>query len=365
MEGQFVKNLKIKTLTALAITSACAMLSTQATAAPVLLPTANCNGTPTGNCLQANDFNVFSLALLDLQNPNGGYNVSASPGQIAPYTIIGQNNGQEGTGNLAGFVDGTYNTPSPNSDVSGTFSTVTTNPGGVADPKVAGGPGPGAGEFTGDVEDSWDARVNTITQLTNGTPVVFFFSFNETGSNSGLLDTDLLIWGKVTLVNDTTNDTQTFYLGGEPAPGTTPLDSALPPPTGPDTDFTNLLTYDYGPWIYVHAGICVNNNNQFVGFPDNTGTCTIGQSSYVQTNLGNDTAAFMINSPALDAALLSGDYDTMQVTWEMAYINGGGESAWIAPVTTQNQTPEPGLLALTSLGLSALAWNARRTRRTS
>ena len=55
----------------------------------------------------------------------------------------------------------------------------------------------------------------------------------------------------------------------------------------------------------------------------------------------------------------------MQVTWEMAYINGGGESAWIAPVTTQNQTPEPGLLALTSLGLSALAWNARRARRTS
>lgn len=355
-----MKNIKIKTLTTLAIASACAGLSAQAAAAPVLLPTANCDGSPAANCLKANDFNVFSLALLDLQNPNGGYNISASPGQIAPYTIIGQNNGQEGAGNVTGFVDGTYNTPSPNNTTNGTFSTVTTNPGGVADPKVSGGNGPGAGEFTGDLEDSWDARVETIKQLTNNTPMVFFFSFNETGSGTGLLTTDLLIWGKVTLVSDTTNATETFYLGGQPAAGTTPLNSALPDPTGANTDFTSS-GYDYGDWIYVHAGICVDNSNQFVGFPDSTGTCTIGQSSYVQTNLGNDTAAFMVNSPELDAALLSGTYDTMQVTWEMAYINGGGESAWIAPVTTERQTPEPGLLALASLGLGALAWSTRRS----
>lgn len=353
-----MKNIKINALSMLAISFAYVGFSTQATAAPVLLPTANCDGSPAANCLKANDFNVFSLALLDLQNPNGGYKISASPGQIAPYTIIGQNNGQEGAGNLAGSVDGTYNTPSPNNTTNGTFSTVTANPGGVADPKVSGGNGPGAGEFAGDAEDSWDARVETIKQLTNNTPVVFFFSFNETGSGTGLLTTDLLIWGKVTLVSDTTNATETFYLGGQPAAGTTPLNSAQPDPTQPNTDFTSP-GYDYGDWIYVHAGICVSNG-QFVGFPDSQGACTVGQSDYVQTNLGNDTAAFMINSPELDAALLTGKYDTMQVTWEMAYINGGGESAWIAPVTTEHQTPAPGPLTLTSLGLGALAWSARR-----
>lgn len=358
-----MKKLKINTLSIITIGFACAGLSTQASAAPVLLPNAICDGSPTANCMKANDFNVFSLALLDLQNPSGGYKVSASPGQISPYTIIGQNNGQEGAGNLAGLVDGTYNTPSQNNATNGSFSTVTSNPGGVADPKVGGGNGPGAGEFTGDSENSWDARVETIKQLTNNTPVVFFFSFNETGSGTGLLTTDLLIWGKVTLVSDTTNASETFYLGGQPAAGTTPLDSALPDPTLANTDYSSP-GYDYGDWIYVHAGICVSNG-QFVGFPNSQGACTVGQSDYVQTNLGNDTAAFMINSPELDAALLSGKYDTMQVTWEMAYINGGGESAWIAPVTTERQVPEPGLLALTALGLGALGWNSKRIAKRS
>lgn len=343
------------------LTSTAGLLLSPSQAAAVELPTANCGTTATSNCLRANDFNIFSLALLDLQNPTGGYDLPASPGQIAPYTIIGQNNGQEGAGNLAGFVDGTYATPSNNT--ASTFSTVTANTGGVADPKVANGGGSGANEFIGDSENSWDIRVNTLKTL-NGTPIVFFFSFNETGSNSGLLDTDLLIWGKVTLAKDDGSSTKTFYLGGQPTVGDTPLSpgNTLPAANGPDTDFTNQATYDYGPWIYVHAGICVVGT-QFVGFPDSTGTCNFGSSKYVNTNLGNDTAAFMVNSPELDAAVQSGGYDTMQVTWEMAYLNGGGESAWIAPVTTPTRVPEPAPLALLSLGLGALVWNTRRNRR--
>lgn len=341
------------------LTTASALMLAPVAASAVELPTANCGTNPTSNCLRANDFNVFSLALLDLQNPTGGYDLPASPGQIAPYTIIGQNNGQEGAGNLQGFVDGTYATPSNNT--ASTFSTITSNPGGVADPKVANGGGSGANEFTGDSEDSWDIRVNTLKSL-NGTPVVFFFSFNETGSNNGLLDTDLLIWGKVTLIKDDGSSSKTFYLGGQPTTGDSPLDSPLPPTTGTDTDFTDQANYDYGPWIYVHAGICVVGT-QFVGFPNSSGVCTFGSSQYVNTNLGNDTAAFMVNSPELDAAIQSGEYDTMQVTWEMAYLNGGGESAWIAPVTTPIKVPEPAPLALLSLGLGALAWNTRRNKK--
>ena len=111
------------------LTSTAGLLLSPSQASAVELPTANCGTAATSNCLRANDFNIFSLALLDLQNPTGGYDLPASPGQIAPYTIIGQNNGQEGAGNLAGFVDGTYATPSNNT--ASTFSTVTANTGGV------------------------------------------------------------------------------------------------------------------------------------------------------------------------------------------------------------------------------------------
>ncbi len=338
------------TLTCLGTTGA--LLLAPAAASAVDLPTANCGTGLGANCLRVNDFNVFSLSLLDLQNPGGTYLVPASPGQIQDYTIIGQNNGQSGAGNIAG-VDGAYTTPSNNT--ASTFSTVTANPGGVADPN-------GAGQFTGDSENSWDIRVSSLNKI-SGTPIVFFFSFNETGKDTGLLSTDLLIWGKATLTQDDGGPSKTFYLGGQPAPGTnSPLESALPLPTGPDTDFTNQATYDYGPWLYVHAGLCVVGT-QFVGFPDSAGNCTIGNSEYKSANVGNNNAAFMMNSPELDAAVKSGEYDTIQVTWEMAYMNGGGESAWIQAVSNRTQIPEPAPVALLTLGLGALAWNTRRNRK--
>lgn len=327
-----------------------ALLLTPAAASAVDLPVANCTTAPGGNCLRINDFNVFSLSLLDQVYPGGTYIVPASPGQIKDYTIIGQNNGQSGAGNTVG-VDGAYTTPSNNT--AETFSTVSANPGGIADPN-------GASEFTGDSENSWDIRISALNQI-SGTPIVFFFSFNETGKDNGLMSTDLLIWGKATLTQDDGGPSKTFYLGGQPALGTnSPLESALPPPTGPDTDFTNQATYDYGPWLYVHAGLCVVGS-QFVGFPDSNGQCTIGNSEYKSANVGNNNAAFMMNSPELDAAVKSGEYDTLQVTWEMAYMNGGGESAWIQTVSNRTQIPEPAPVALLTLGLGALAWNSRRT----
>jgi hypothetical protein len=308
---------------------------------------------PNVTCLQFGDFNVFSLPLLNLQatgdavpKPGDPFFVSSTYGQIQNFTIMGINNGQcTDTGNPPGAIDCSYNTPSPNNDTSVTFSTDTT-----ADPG-------GLGEFTGDVQ-SWDASVADLLAISGGTPLVAYFAFNETGSGTGLLTTDLLIWAQVTVCDANNANCSAPFTLANGATDVKPDINNLPSPTG-----ATQATVDQ--WVYVHAGICATSAGVFLGFPTPdpvTGdpTCPAGSDLRNQNNLGQNAAAFAITSPALDAALLAHPDGVMHVTWLMAYINGGGETAFILPTQGPTIVPEPGTLALMSLSLLLLAVAVRR-----
>jgi hypothetical protein len=310
--------------------------------------------TPGLNCLVFGDFNVYSLPLLDLQSPGGDgvpgpgdpWFFSSTYGQIQNYTIVGINNGNcTATGNPPNVSDCSYNTPSATS--TNIFSTKTTEAGGVADPG-------GAGEFGGDSEDTWDITTGALTQLIGGAnnPLVAFFAFNEDNSpndGAGLSGASLLTWVKVTLTG--AGGSVDFYLCAGPAcQGNEPTTASIP---AANADQAGSL-----PWAYVHSGICTVGTN-FVGFPGADGTCPAGQDLRNQNNLGQNAAAFMVNSPGLDAALQSGQYDVMHVLWKMAHISGGGETAWIQSLDA-TQVAEPSSLANFALALLALGFLMRR-----
>lgn len=311
-----------------------------------ILPADPCNG---NNCLQYSDFSVYSLALINLQGGGSGAPtqgqpgyVDASAGQIKDFVVLGTGaNGVPVTTNVAG-VDDAYST------ASGTFNSLTTDPG--------NGPGPGDGL-------GWQASIAVLkTQFLNSN-FVAFLSFTEPGSSSPpkpLLGADMLIWAKMSVIDlQDPTATKSFYLQPN---GSALNDNPLASPLPPDTTI-DFVGGGPGPWVYIHSKMCVAAGATFAGFPDPvTGNCPAG-TTIKDTNTGSNNASFAAYNAELDSIIhdASTQYDIFQVDWQMAYIDGAGESAWLQPwqVARTGNVPEPGTVMLVGLALVGL-WVARR-----
>ena len=118
----------------------------------------------------------------NLNPPGGGpFTIDSSPGKIQDLVVIatGTNNNPVTT-NFAG-MDDAFHTPS--SGGGNFFSTGT-----FADPN-------GAGNFTGDLDGTWDATVAALSGFLAGEQMVFFFNNNQTNSG-GSHDQSLAFWAQ-------------------------------------------------------------------------------------------------------------------------------------------------------------------------
>lgn len=350
--------------TASRIAALALFLSSGSAFAVTLPPSSTCQ--TSGDCLQYGDFTIYSLNFLNYKYKTVGNNtpfgVSASDGQIKDFIIFGTGSNNAAAQLNPVGMDNAYNTPEPGG--SSAFSTAASEP--------INGP-------AGDVNGQWNASIGSLRTFLGASQFVSYFRFNETGNGTALDEQSLLLWAKVTLRDTVDGDgggllgDKTFYLRTGLSP--------LAPTTGVSDISPNVLDTDfaaYAPWAYVHSDICAGDpgtGKQFIHFGPCTTTekNTLGYETVPQ-NLGVNDAAFAVYNKELDDLIHSSDYDYFDLDWQMIYVAGGAEAAWVqdntfacpptAPGCTTIQVPEPGSLALIGIGLLGLASIGRRAGHT-
>jgi PEP-CTERM motif len=338
------------------------------------LPSGSCS--VSGSCLTYGDFNVYSMAFLNVQagygapNGNDPYNVQSSPGQISDGVVFGT--GASGTGLYENFsgMNNAYETPSGNAvsfSTGGTPSATAVNSGSSVAPPPISNPN---GTWNADIS----ALHNFLAGPNGGGDFTPYFNLNETKNGADTLaGIDLLIWVHMFVDNGLASTDagylhKDFYLWGNPLEfggNGTNTTSAV----GPNANNLNNLAADQTAydkqWAYVHGTICADNaTGTVLGF----GPCTAGQKaaggSDIDQNLGANNAAFAVYNKELNDIIKGAPslYTAFHMDWRMSAEDNGFEQGFLANNTKFSDTPppppsvpEPFTLALLGLGLLGMS----------
>lgn len=376
------------------------------------LPEPSCGIGPADNCLVFNDATVFSLALLDFNDPTsptyqnpaqvstqGPWYVKSTTGSGGledKITITSAPAEENNPKNLSdnevctGNCDDAYNSPNdaPGGNTSAYFAMIPPDPGpsGTWDNKLQSAsllPNPDGIDIDGDGSPDgsysgqmplWDIPKDDLLAYIDApgnnqvNDVVFGFALNETNPEctpatitQGCQDS--LAWATVYLTDAAGNILHEYILNGEnTTPGVPGMSYAQ--------DATNSILPDSGqqdpqPWSFVHGRICVDSDGPTAGAVLGLGPCNQAQSQAggktVNQSLGKNQAAFLIYDEDLNYQLRNdASVAHMTVDFRMAYIDNGTEALFILPALVGRQVPEPTAMFLIGAGFIGLGITRRR-----
>jgi hypothetical protein len=338
--------------------------------AAVILPAPNCGTVAGTNCLQFDDFTVYSLALLNFQ-AGAGPVTAGDPFDVSTNGINLQNALVVGTGVAGGGSINSDVVPGGNADDA--YRTPTAPGGGITNfVPDATNQGLQGSNIPGNTSGTWDINISALNTYLNGGNLNFFFNLNQTNSQTTTYlnsPEDALGWMQVTLRDSTgANTSVSFWLDGNACNG------VIGAPNSPNCDPTQSVAQSISPgnsdilpndpnhdeWAYIHGEICVSPAGAVVNF----GACAQGDhvDTTVHQNLGANDAAFGLFSQTLQDALDSGLYDVMSIDFRMAALTDGYEQLLIfASNRIPTTVPEPLTITLFGAGLAGVAlWRRRR-----